>query len=62
VFEQIKDASRKPYIKAWQDLKNFTNSHNFEESPPWRRGIYCLLQTPEAGEESGDLITMDTTP
>ena len=31
VFEQIKDASRKSYINAWQDLKNFTNGHNFEE-------------------------------
>ena len=34
VFEQNKDASRKSYIKAWHDLKNFTNGHNFEESHP----------------------------
>jgi hypothetical protein len=24
VFKQIKDASRKQYIKIWQDFKNFT--------------------------------------
>ncbi len=29
VFEEIEDASRKSYIKALQDLKNFTNGHNF---------------------------------
>jgi hypothetical protein len=34
VFEQIKDTSRKSYIKAWQDPKNFTYSHNFKESHP----------------------------
>ena len=32
VFEQIKDASRKHYIKIWQDFKSFTVTHNFEES------------------------------
>ncbi len=32
VFKQIKDASRKQYIKIWQDFKNFTFGHNFEDS------------------------------
>ena len=34
VFEQIKDASRKQYIKIWQDFKSFTVGHNFEDSQP----------------------------
>jgi len=34
VFEQIKDASRKQYIKIWQDFKTFTVGHNFEASQP----------------------------
>jgi hypothetical protein len=34
VFEQIKNASRKQYIKIWQDFKNFTVGLNFEDSQP----------------------------
>ena len=34
VFEQIKDKSRKAYIRAWKEFKLFNTSINYEESPP----------------------------
>ena len=44
VFEQIKDGSRKSYIKAWQDLKSFINGHNFEESHPGEGEFIAYLK------------------
>jgi hypothetical protein len=43
VFEQIKDASRKQYIKIWQDFKTFTVGHNFEASQPGEEEFCVLL-------------------
>ena len=39
VFEQIKDDSRKQYIKLWQDFKTFTVGHNFEDSQEKRTSL-----------------------
>jgi hypothetical protein len=44
VFEQIKDASRKQYIKIWQDFKNFTSATTSKIASLEKRTL-LLLQT-----------------
>jgi len=34
IFDQIKDSSRKSYIRAWKDFKEFNPTLNYEEGPP----------------------------
>jgi len=34
IFDQIKDSSRKSYIRAWKDFKEFNPTLNYEEVPP----------------------------
>jgi len=44
VFEQIKDKSRKAYIKSWEEFKAFTTICNFEESPPGEEAIIAYFR------------------
>ena len=44
VFEQIKDDSRKQYIKLWQDFKTFTVGHNFEDSQPGEENFITFFK------------------
>ena len=44
VFEQIKDGSRKQYIKLWQDFKTFTVGHNFEDSQPGEENFITFFK------------------
>ena len=41
VFLQIKDGSRKAYKNAWEQLKQFSSNHKFEEDVP---GEVLLLE------------------
>ena len=41
VFLQIKDGSRKAYKNAWEQLKEFSSNHKFEEDVP---GEVLLLE------------------
>jgi hypothetical protein len=44
VFEQIKDASRKQYIRTWQDFKTFTVGHNYEDSQPGEEDFIAFFK------------------
>ncbi len=44
VFEQIKETSRKQYIKIWKDFKTFTVGHNFEACQPGEEDIIAFFK------------------
>jgi hypothetical protein len=44
VFEQIKEASRKQYIKILKDFKTFTVGHNFKASQPGEEDIIAFFK------------------
>ncbi len=44
VFDQIKDKSRKAYIKAWEDFKAFNPSVNFDETHPGEEAIIAYFK------------------
>lgn len=44
VFDQIKDKSRKAYIRSWQNFKEFLPNINFEEGPPAEDDIISFFR------------------
>jgi hypothetical protein len=44
VFEQIKDKSRKAYIKSWHDFKAFNSTNDFDASHPGEEDIIAYFK------------------
>ena len=44
VFAQIKDKSRKAYVKSWKDFKNFNIDIEFEDGHPEEEAIIVYFQ------------------
>ena len=43
VFAQIKDKSRKAYIKSWHEFKNFNTGHDFNDDHPGEEAIIAYF-------------------
>ena len=44
VFAQIKDKSRKAYVKSWKDFKNFNIDFEFEDGHPEEEAIIIYFK------------------
>ena len=44
VFAQIKDKSRKVYVKSWKDFKNFNIDFEFEDGHPEEEAIIVYFK------------------
>ena len=44
VFAQIKDKSRKAYVKSWKDFKNFNIDFEFEDGHPEEEAIIVYFK------------------
>ena len=44
VFAQIKDKSRKAFVKSWKDFKNFNIDFEFDEGHPEEEAIIVYLK------------------